>query len=413
MSSDQSLVRAQYESLPYPARDPREEKRRLITGSPSHLAELEHFLFAGRIARDRPFRALVAGGGTGDAAIMLGQQLKDAGIPAEITYLDLSEASRRIAEARAKTRGLEIRFVTGSLLGPELAALGRFDYIDCCGVLHHLPDPPAGFRALAERLAPQGGMGVMVYAGFGRNGVYDLQAILARLAPADLDLRERLALAKRLLRQLPATNRYRRGPMPAKTDLGEDEIFDRFLHAQDRAYRIGALLDSAAAAGLRLAGLLEQARYEPATYLSDPIVRARFASLPDARRWIAGEAIAGCLWRHVVYLTRADHTAAALSPSDLDLVPLCRCEDGPTLAQAVGAQQQLRLTLDGLVYSLPLPRLAAAILARIDGQRPARAIHADLRAGPLPDLAEEEFRADYAALVERLAGFNRVLLRRA
>src|SRR3954462_11991553 len=129
--SDQSLVRAQYESLPYPARDPREEKRRLITGSPSHLAELEHFLFAGRIARDRPCRVLVAGGGTGDAAIMLGQQLKDAGIPAEITYLDLSEASRRIAEARAETRGLEIRFVTGSLLGPELAALGRFDYIDC------------------------------------------------------------------------------------------------------------------------------------------------------------------------------------------------------------------------------------------------------------------------------------------
>jgi hypothetical protein len=78
----------------------------------------------------------------------------------------------------------------------------------------------------------------------------------------------------------------------------------------------------------------------------------------------------------------------------------------------VGAQQQLRLTLDGLVYSLPLPRLAAAILARIDGHRPARAIHADLRTGPLPGLSEEEFRADYAALVERLAGFNRILLRR-
>ena len=412
MSSDQSLVRAQYESLPYPARDPREEKKRLITGSPSHLAELEHFLFAGRIARDRPFRVLVAGGGTGDATIMLGQQLKDAGVTAEITYLDLSEASRRVAEARARARGLEIRFLSGSLLGPELEALGLFDYIDCCGVLHHLPDPPAGFRALAARLAPEGGMGVMVYAVFGRNGIYDLQAILAGLAPADLDLRERLALAKRLLRQLPATNRYRLGPMQAKTELGEDEIFDRFLHAQDRAYRIGALLDTAAAAGLRLAGLFEPARYEPATYLSDPVVRARFAALPHARRWSAGEAIAGCLWRHVVYLTRADHAAPALSPADLDLVPLCRREDGPTLAKAVGAQQQLRLTLDGFVYSVPLPRLAAAILARIDGNRPARAIHADLRAGPLPDLGEDEFGADYAALVERLAGFNRILLRR-
>jgi SAM-dependent methyltransferase len=413
MSSDQTLVRAQYESLPYPARDPREEKRRLITGSPSHLAELEHFLFAGRIARDRPFRVLVAGGGTGDATIMLGQQLKDAGIPAEITYLDLSEASRRIAEARARIRGIEIRFVTGSLLGPELASLGAFDYIDCCGVLHHLPDPPSGFRALAARLAPHGGMGVMVYAVYGRNGIYDVQAILAKLAPPELAVSERLALAKRLLRQLPATNRYLLGPMQPKTEIGEDEIFDRFLHAQDRAYRIGELLDSVEAAGLRLAGLFEQARYEPATYVSDPGLKARFEALDPARRWAAGEAIAGCLWRHVVYVTHADAAASPLSAEDLDLVPACRREDGPTLAKAAGAQLVLRLTLDGLVYSVPLPRLAPAILARIDGTRSGRAIHAELRAGPLPALTEEAFRADYAALVRRLVGFNRILLRRA
>jgi hypothetical protein len=68
-------VRQQYELLPYPARDPREEAQRLIEGSPSHLLELNHYLFAG--ARDfaRPFRALVAGGGTGDALIMLAQHL--------------------------------------------------------------------------------------------------------------------------------------------------------------------------------------------------------------------------------------------------------------------------------------------------------------------------------------------------
>src|SRR3979411_987793 len=94
-------VAAQYEVLPYPARDPRDEARRLIVGSPSFLAEIEHYLFAGRIPRDRPFRALIAGGGTGDAAIMLAQQTKDAGLIAELTYLDQSTASRRIAEARA------------------------------------------------------------------------------------------------------------------------------------------------------------------------------------------------------------------------------------------------------------------------------------------------------------------------
>ena len=67
-----------------------------------------------------------------------------------------------MAEARAKARGLtSIRFITGDLLAaPEH---GPFDYIDCCGVLHHLPEPDAGFRALAAALAPGGDMGLIIY----------------------------------------------------------------------------------------------------------------------------------------------------------------------------------------------------------------------------------------------------------
>jgi SAM-dependent methyltransferase len=411
--SDQLLVRAQYETLPYPARDPRDEKRRLITGSPSHIAEIEHFLFGGRISRDRTFRVLIAGGGTGDATIMIAQQMSDAGVPAEITYLDLSGASRRIAEARVRMRSLSVRFVTGSLLELDVLGLGPFDYIDCCGVLHHLPDPPAGFHSLAAALAPDGGMGVMVYGALGRRGIYDLQAILADLAPAHLTLSERLATTKRVLRQLPPTNRYIQGPLRPKTGLGDDELFDRFLHAQDRAYRIGELFDTIDAAGLRVAGLFEAARYDPCSYVSDPTLRARFNALPLRARQSAGEAIAGCLWRHVAYLTRADHVSAPPDPRDLDLVPLCRREDGPTLAKGIGGQQVLRLTMEGVIYAVPLPRLGTAILARIDGIRPARTIFEELRAGPLPTLSEDQFRADYVTLVDALGGFNRILLRRA
>jgi hypothetical protein len=85
-------LRAQYEAYPYPARDPRDEAKRLITGSPSHLDELNHYLFGGRLDFARRFRVLVAGGGTGDGTIMLAQHCADAGVPAEITYLDLSDA---------------------------------------------------------------------------------------------------------------------------------------------------------------------------------------------------------------------------------------------------------------------------------------------------------------------------------
>ncbi len=144
-------VRDQYEAYPYPARDPKDERTRLIVGSPSNLAEIDHYVFAGRGDFATPFRALVAGGGTGDAAIMLAQQLSDwarecgAATPGEVVYLDLSGAAREIAEARARARGLtNISFHQGYLLELPGLGLGSFDYIDCCGVLHQLEDPRAG-----------------------------------------------------------------------------------------------------------------------------------------------------------------------------------------------------------------------------------------------------------------------------
>ena len=153
-------VRAQYEG-PYPGRDPADEAKRLIVGSPSHLREIEHYLFAGRLPR--PLRALFAGGGTGDGLIMLAQHLADAGVDAEITYLDLSGAARAIAEGRAEARGLEgIRFLSGSLLELGQLAPGPYHYIDCCGVLHHLDSPAAGLQALVAERAPEGGIGLMV-----------------------------------------------------------------------------------------------------------------------------------------------------------------------------------------------------------------------------------------------------------
>ena len=112
-----SLIEDQYDAYPYPERDPADEAKRLITGSPSHPLEIDHFLFAGRRDWSQPFRALVAGGGTGDALIQMAQILANAGRSYDITYMDLSVSARGIAEARAAARGLEgITFITGSLL---------------------------------------------------------------------------------------------------------------------------------------------------------------------------------------------------------------------------------------------------------------------------------------------------------
>ena len=70
---------AQYQAYPYPRRDPRDEAKRLIVGSPGHLREIDHWVFGARRPASRPLRALIAGGGTGDATIMLAQQMAREG----------------------------------------------------------------------------------------------------------------------------------------------------------------------------------------------------------------------------------------------------------------------------------------------------------------------------------------------
>ncbi|HEU4826088.1 MAG TPA: methyltransferase, partial [Dongiaceae bacterium] len=324
-------VHQQYELLPYPARDPREEAQRLIEGSPSHLLELNHYLFAG--ARDfrAPFRALVAGGGTGDALIMLAQHLKDRSAPAEIVYLDLSAAARAVAEQRAQVRGLDtIRFVSGSLLDLPALGLGRFDYIDCCGVLHHLADPAVGLAALAEALAPDGGMGVMVYGALGRTGVYPMQAMLRTLAaysPAPaLTPKAQLTTARDLLQQLPATNWLRRNPAIGDHLAGGDAgLHDLLLHAQDRAYSVAELAELASGTGLEIAAFIEPWRYDPASYLTNAGLLHRLAGLDAIARAGFAEQLAGNLKRHIVYLVRAGRARSAVArPDDPAMIPVLR-----------------------------------------------------------------------------------------
>ncbi len=410
-------VRDQYEAYPYPTRDPKDERTRLIAGSPSHLAEIDHYVFAGRGDFATPFRALIAGGGTGDAAIMLAQQLSDwarergASAPGEVVYLDLSGAARKIAEARARTRGLtNISFHQGSLLELPGPSFGNFDYIDCCGVLHHLEDPPAGLAALTEVLQAAGGMGLMVYAPLGRTGVYPAQAMLRGLGEG-LPLGARVALARRLLDALPATNWLARNPFLGDHKRSDAELVDLLLHTRDRAYSVDQVAALIAGAGLRLVSFIEPARYQPASYLKDPVLLKRLAGLDPLARAAFAEALAGNIKKHILYVVkasnRADTVARAATPA---AVPVARQMPGPELARAILKGPRIKAELDGLSLSFALPRLAAPILARIDGRAPLGEIHAGLQALD-GGLDWDAFKAQFDPLYAALNGLNHLLLR--
>lgn len=72
--------------------------------------------------------------------------------------------SRAIFRAREVTRGLNgVSLIQGDLLSPPLRPR-TFDFIYSIGVLHHLPDPEAGFRSLLSLLRPGGSVFIWVYS---------------------------------------------------------------------------------------------------------------------------------------------------------------------------------------------------------------------------------------------------------
>jgi len=399
---------AQYEAFPYPKRDPRDEARRLIIGSPSHLREVDHWVFQAARPASQPLRALVAGGGTGDGAIMLAQQLATAGRPGRVTYLDRSAAAHGVAQARAEARGLTLDWHRGSLLDLPESGLGPFDYIDCCGVLHHLPDPAAGLRALLSVLAPGGGLGLMVYAPHGRTGVYMLQDALRLLAPEDDPPPARLDVARRVMRHLPETAWLRRNAyFGDHIEGGDPGLYDLLLNSRDRAYTAPEFIALLEAAGLQVTALMELLRYDPAIYLPDPKLRARVATLAPASRAGLAEALTGNMSTHVAYCVRAAEARPAPDPLRDDAVPVAREMPAAELARNIRGDGTLPFLFDGLRVPVPVPPLAAALLGLVDGVRTVGGIASMLRArGTDPATFARAWRQTYDAL----SSVNRLLL---
>ncbi|MEL6234739.1 MAG: class I SAM-dependent methyltransferase [Pseudomonadota bacterium] len=359
-------VHAQYEAYPYPARDPAEEATRLITGSPSAVHEIDHYLFAGQRDWRRPLRALVAGGGTGDGLIQLAQGLADLNCPAELVYLDLSTAAREIAEARAAARSLtNITFLTGDLTDPPD---GPFDYIDCCGVLHHLPDPQVGFDALARVLSPEGGMGIMVYAPYGRTGVYPLQEAFETLFAAEAP-EARVAAARAALETLPETNWFLRNAQLSDHRASDAGLFDLLLHARDAPFWIEDLDAALIAAGLQMVSPIEPARYDPARCLpATPQTAARLKALSPLARMGLAERLSGDLRMHIVYAAPAARAKSAMAKPEPTAMPRLSGLPAAALAKTVAKQGGVDISYSGVKHRVEIPGRAAALISQIGGR---------------------------------------------
>jgi SAM-dependent methyltransferase len=244
---------------------------------------------------------------------------------AKVVGIDVSASSIESTERLKRMYGLD-NLELCQLPVERAADLGRsFEHIVCTGVLHHLPDPDAGLRALHGVLEPDGAMQLMVYAPYGRAGVYLLQDYCRRLG-IGATAPEIRALAQSL-QAIPPDHPL----MPVlrnAPDFGnEAALADALLHPCDRAYSVPQLMHFIEAGGFSFGRWIEQAAYLPhCGALASTPHHALLARLPPPEQYAAVELFRGSMIRHSAVLYRNDrpqHAAIGFEGDAwLDYVPI-------------------------------------------------------------------------------------------
>jgi SAM-dependent methyltransferase len=298
---------------------------------------------------------LIAGCGTNQAAV-----IAYTNPAARVVAIDVSESSlanhRRLADRYGLTN-LELH----RLPIEEVTSLGReFDLIITTGVLHHLADPAAGMRALAERLRPDAVLAVMVYAKYGRIGVEMMQSVFADVGLVEDAPSIRLVVdaLEHLDVEHPVMSYLEIAP-----DLdGDAALIDTFLPGRARTYTIDECRDLAAGAGLEFQGPFFNAPYY-APQRSASKFLALVAGLPREQQWSVMERFH---WRnacHFFMACRRDRPKASYSidfssPEASTYVPSFRYRCSPNGRQ-----------VERPGWSMELDPTDVALLQQVDGIR--------------------------------------------
>jgi hypothetical protein len=163
-------------------------------------------------------------------------------------------------------------------------------------------------------------------------------------------------------------------------------------------------------AGLQIVSFINPWRYDPDNYLSDAKLRSRLATLSPLMRAGFAEMLAGNIKSHICYVAAAGRAASAMArPDDSAAIPVLREADGAAFARAI-KDDRISVRSDGLEMSFALPRLAGAILARIDGRQSLAEIGRRLEAEA--GIRPAAFDKDFADLYQVMNGIGRMTIRR-
>ena len=295
MDETTERVERQYTNYPYP--DYRDLTGMEPAASPSrHSAQIWP---EGRPKRN--LRILVAGCGTVQAAMFA-----NANRECTVVGVDLSEASLAHERSLQESHGLD-NLQLHKLDLREISRLGEmFDFIACVGVLHHMPEPDEGLRALRAVLEPHGAMFLMLYGATRRYGIYLLQDVFRRIGVQHTA--DGVDFVRAALKELPRDHFAQPYLQGAKRDLDIDaHIVDTFLHVRDRAYMVPELLDFVERNGLRFQGWGDNGLYYPEGFLAPQSQLFNvIAALPDREQWAISESLNLLSGKHVFFACRPE-----------------------------------------------------------------------------------------------------------
>jgi SAM-dependent methyltransferase len=313
-------VRDFYERYPYPRPiDSLETYQRLWQDPQRRRADYHLFWPASPYREDKSI--LIAGCGTSQAA-------KHAlrWPAAQVTGIDFSATSVHCTEELKQKYNLD-NLQVHQLPIERVSDFGKsFDQIVCTGVLHHLADPDAGLKALRSVLKPDGAMHLMVYAPYGRTGIYMLQEFCRRLGirATDEGIGDIIAALSALPPGHPLENLLRQAP-----DFRQEAaLADALLHPQDRAYSVPQLFDFIKKAGMTFGRWIKQAPYTAGCGVMAQIPQAsRIAQLSLEEQYAAVELFRGTMVRHSMVVYQDDNPGDSQQVSFagdtwLDYVPI-------------------------------------------------------------------------------------------
>jgi 2-polyprenyl-3-methyl-5-hydroxy-6-metoxy-1,4-benzoquinol methylase len=395
-------VRAFYEDHPYPAPIDNLNRYRDLYRNPDRRRAQSLLLWP----TEKPPASreiLVAGCGTSQAAMYALREPE-----AHVTAIDISHTSLRHTRELRRQYGLQ-NLDLHQLAIEQVAELGKtFDQIICTGVLHHLADPDIGLRSLRNVLAPNGAMQLMVYAKYGRAGIYMMQEYcrLLGVGTSKAELHDLGAVTNTLSIDHPISGVVRR-----TKDFGHpDTLADALLHPQDRAYTVPQLYTWLERCGISFGRWFEQAPYLPQCGgIATMPHAARLSLLSPQLQHAAVELLRGTMTRHS-FIAYRDDRPGECQPITFEgdswrgYVPLrlpwtsCINHRVPPGAAAV-------LINPAHAYSdlaLPITTAQARVLAAVNG---TRSVDEVLRCAGRP-LSDEEGRR----FIERLWEHDQIVL---